>query len=117
MTRFSLLHQEIVWLFQTRHKTEEGNKANFEDSFEEQRNFIESGISWKQSVRSRHLFYTRLTFLLVLQQLLNCCFDDIEKFVARLQQAAEAFRELDRRRAHRPGRGPRAVGGESGGVR
>ncbi|KAI0228914.1 Epidermal growth factor receptor kinase substrate 8 [Lamellibrachia satsuma] len=34
-------------------------------------------------------------------QLLNHCFDDIEKIVGRLQYAAEAFRELDRRREGR----------------
>ena len=51
--------------------------------------------------------------LISFQQLLNCCFDDIEKFVARLQQAAEAYRELDRRRSRRQGRNRRAVGGES----
>jgi len=31
-------------------------------------------------------------------QMLNYCFDDIEIFVGRLQQAAEAFRELEKRR-------------------
>lgn len=34
-------------------------------------------------------------------QMLNLCFDDIEIFVGRLQQAAEAFRELERRRQKR----------------
>lgn len=34
-------------------------------------------------------------------QLLNACFDDIEKFVSRLQQAAEAYKELERRRKDR----------------
>ncbi|XP_078332261.1 epidermal growth factor receptor kinase substrate 8-like isoform X2 [Crassostrea virginica] len=33
--------------------------------------------------------------------LLNACFDDIEKFVSRLQQAAEAYKELERRRKDR----------------
>lgn len=33
--------------------------------------------------------------------MLNHCFDDIEKFVGRLQQAAESFKELDRRRQGR----------------
>ncbi|KAK2190672.1 hypothetical protein NP493_70g01038 [Ridgeia piscesae] len=44
-------------------------------------------------------------------QLLNHCFDDIEKFVGRLQYAAEAFRELDRRREGRDRR--RGMGGEA----
>ena len=48
---------------------------------------------------------------LCLQQLLNHCFDDIEKFVGRLQYAAEAFRELDRRREGRDRR--RGMGGEA----
>ncbi|KAK3102292.1 hypothetical protein FSP39_010265 [Pinctada imbricata] len=34
-------------------------------------------------------------------QLLNSCFDDIEKFVSRLQQAAEAYKELERRKRER----------------
>ncbi|KAL5006255.1 hypothetical protein ScPMuIL_015061 [Solemya velum] len=37
-------------------------------------------------------------------QLLNNCFDDIEKFVARLQQAAEAYKELERRKKDHNGR-------------
>ncbi|XP_041366479.1 epidermal growth factor receptor kinase substrate 8-like isoform X2 [Gigantopelta aegis] len=34
-------------------------------------------------------------------QLLNHCFDDVEKFVARLQQAAESYKELEKRRKER----------------
>lgn len=40
--------------------------------------------------------------------ILNRCFDDIEKFIARLQHAAAASRELERRR--RGGRGARRAG-------
>ena len=47
------------------------------------------------------------------QQLLNNCFDDIEKFVSRLQQAAEAYKELERRRYERGHRNKRkSAGGE-----
>lgn len=48
-----------------------------------------------------------MTLLLYFQQLLNNCFDDIEKFVSRLQQAAEAYKELERRRVERGGKGSR----------
>lgn len=34
-------------------------------------------------------------------QVLNYCFDDIEKFIARLQHSAAASRELERRRRHK----------------
>ena len=37
----------------------------------------------------------------LLQNLLDRCLDDIEKFVARLQQAASAFRKLEKRRVGR----------------
>lgn len=44
-------------------------------------------------------------------QLLNNCFDDIEKFVSRLQVAAEAYKELERRRVERGNnRKPRSTG-------
>ncbi|KAL8618908.1 hypothetical protein ACOMHN_020327 [Nucella lapillus] len=45
-------------------------------------------------------------------QLLNHCFDDIEKFVARLQQAAEAYKELERRKRERGGKGKKPTGGD-----
>ncbi|XP_076471438.1 epidermal growth factor receptor kinase substrate 8-like protein 1 isoform X2 [Babylonia areolata] len=45
-------------------------------------------------------------------QLLNHCFDDVEKFVARLQQAAEAFKELERRKRERGGKGKKNLGGD-----
>lgn len=40
--------------------------------------------------------------------ILNRCFDDIEKFIARLQHAAAASRELERRRRSRGGKRPAA---------
>ncbi|KAK7098896.1 epidermal growth factor receptor kinase substrate 8-like isoform X6 [Littorina saxatilis] len=45
-------------------------------------------------------------------QLLNHCFDDIEKFVARLQQAAEAYKELERRRRERGAKGKKVASGD-----
>ncbi|KAL8574358.1 hypothetical protein ACOMHN_057350 [Nucella lapillus] len=45
-------------------------------------------------------------------QLLNHCFDDIEKFVARLQQAAEAYKELERRKRERGGKGKKNASGD-----
>lgn len=42
--------------------------------------------------------------------ILNRCFDDIEKFIARLQHAAAASRELERRRRTRGAK--RAAAGE-----
>ena len=49
------------------------------------------------------------------QQLLNHCFDDIEKFVGRLQQAAESYKELERRRRARDNRkgGRKGQGGKT----
>ena len=43
--------------------------------------------------------------------LLNKCFDDIEKYVARLQMAADAYRELEQRRNTRNKGGRSAMGG------
>ncbi len=43
--------------------------------------------------------------------LLNRCFDDIEKYVARLQMAADAYRELELRRNTRNKGGRNAMGG------
>ncbi|XP_060080846.1 epidermal growth factor receptor kinase substrate 8-like isoform X1 [Ylistrum balloti] len=45
-------------------------------------------------------------------QLLNCCFDDIERFVSRLQAAAESYKELERRKRERNARRHKTRGGE-----
>jgi hypothetical protein len=45
------------------------------------------------------------------QMLLNRCFDDIEKYVMRLQTAADAYRELEQRRNMRNKGGRNAMGG------
>ena len=59
------------------------------------------------------LIILTVIFLSAFQQLLNNCFDDIEKFVSRLQQAAEAYKELERRRYERGHRNKRkSAGGE-----
>uniref|UniRef100_A0A2H1WME9 SFRICE_007990 n=1 Tax=Spodoptera frugiperda TaxID=7108 RepID=A0A2H1WME9_SPOFR len=47
--------------------------------------------------------------------ILNRCFDDIEKFIARLQHAAAAQRELERRRRSRGGRRGTGSGGANAG--
>ncbi|KAJ8707561.1 hypothetical protein PYW08_010813 [Mythimna loreyi] len=46
--------------------------------------------------------------------ILNRCFDDIEKFIARLQHAAAAQRELERRRRSRGARRPAGAGAGEG---
>ncbi|XP_050408948.1 uncharacterized protein LOC126823921 isoform X2 [Patella vulgata] len=45
-------------------------------------------------------------------QLLNHCFDDIEKFVSRLQQAAESYKELEKRKKERNSKDKRRMAGE-----
>ncbi|XP_012939830.1 epidermal growth factor receptor kinase substrate 8 [Aplysia californica] len=45
-------------------------------------------------------------------QLLNHCFDDIEKFVARLQQAAESYKELEKRKRERAAKNKKKQSGD-----
>ncbi|PVD21182.1 hypothetical protein C0Q70_19350 [Pomacea canaliculata] len=45
-------------------------------------------------------------------QLLNHCFDDVEKFVARLQQAAEAYKELEKRKRDRNSKNKKKQNGD-----
>ncbi|KAH9491472.1 hypothetical protein Btru_044926 [Bulinus truncatus] len=45
-------------------------------------------------------------------QLLNHCFDDIEKFVARLQQAAESYKELEKRKRDRGAKNKKRQSGD-----
>ncbi|CAG5116293.1 unnamed protein product, partial [Candidula unifasciata] len=45
-------------------------------------------------------------------QLLNHCFDDIEKFVARLQQAAESYKELEKRKRDRGAKNKKKQSGD-----
>lgn len=54
-------------------------------------------------VKSAAKYYADQTTLKIEQevQVLNHCFDDIEKFVTRLQTTLESIRELDKRQKHR----------------
>jgi len=47
------------------------------------------------------LFILFVFVFLMLQEVLNRCFDEIEQFMARLQSVADAFKELEKRRRSR----------------
>jgi len=44
------------------------------------------------------------------QEVLNKCFDDIEQFMTRLQNVADAYKELEKRRKNRKKKGPQPGG-------
>jgi len=46
----------------------------------------------------------------MLQEVLNKCFDDIEQFMERLQNVADAYKELEKRRKGRKKKGPQHGG-------
>ena len=46
------------------------------------------------------------------QTLLDRCFSDIEQFVLRIQQAANAFKELDNRKSVRVNKNSQQLGGK-----
>jgi len=48
----------------------------------------------------------------VFQEVLNKCFDDIEQFMVRLQNVADAYKELENRRKSRKKKGPHHGGTE-----
>ena len=49
----------------------------------------------------------------VYQEILNKCFDDIELFMEKLQDVADAYKELEKRRKTRKKKGPQPGGNKS----